>query len=216
MAGAPPEGHKNQCKAKSQVTRVRCRRWALRGSKYCQFHGGRRATQFYGRTGKRRLPVVYSKFLGPKLAERVEELLEQPHAEQVSLYNELAIARSAACEALKLASPLFDEKQAAKLTPDLKSLMIQTLGTAMGEVKDLVLAASRLEKEAGDKVSLKVVNLIVMQIILAINDVCGAEHLDLAEAIARAIDERVRLPLNSVEPTIRVQIGDGRGQSQSL
>ena len=160
--------------------------------------------------------MIYSKFLGPKLAERVEELLEQPHAEQVSLYNELAIARSAACEALKLASPLFDEKLSAKLTPDLKALMIQTLSTAMGEVKDLVLAASRLEKEAGDKVSLKVVYLVVMQIILAINDVCGIEHLNLAEAIARAIDERVRLPLNNAEPTIRVQIGDGRGQSQSL
>jgi len=209
MAGAPPEGHKNQCKAKSQVTRVRCRRWALRTSEYCQFHGGRRAAHIYSRTGKRRLPVIYSKFLGPKLAERVEELLEQPHAEQVSLYNELAIARSAACEAIKLASPLFDEKQSVKLTDDLKALMIQTLGTAMREVKDLVLAASRLEKEAGDKVSLKVVNLIVMQIVLAINDVCGAENLGLAEAIARAIDERVRLPLNSIEPVIKVQIGSG-------
>jgi len=153
--------------------------------------------------------VVYSKFLGPKLAERVEELLEKPHAEQVSLYNELAIARSAACEALKLAAPLFDEKVEKTLTPDLKALMIQTLGTAMGEVKDLVLAASKLEKEAGDKVSLKVVNLIVMQIILAINDVCGSEYLDLAEAIAKAIDERVRLPLNNIEPVIRVQIGEG-------
>ena len=207
--GAPPEGDPRQCRANSQVTRVRCRRWALRTSNYCQFHGGRR-TNIYSRTGKRRLPVVYSKFLGPKLAERVEELLAQPHAEQVSLYNELAIARSSACEALKLASPLFDDKLSDKLPAELKALMIQTLGTAMGEVKDLVLAASRLEKEAGDKVSLKVVNLIVMQIVLAINDVCGTEYLGLAEAIARAIDERVRLPLNNnLDPVIKVQIGDG-------
>jgi len=207
--GAPPEGHLRQCRANSQVTRVRCRRWALRTSNYCQFHGGRRAQAIYCRTGKRRLPVIYSKFLGPKLSERVRELLDKPHDEQISLYQELAIARANACEALKLASPLYDEELSEKLTPEIKSLMISTLSTAMTEVKDLVLAASRLEKEAGEKVSLKVVNLIVMQIVLAINDVCGTEYLGLAEAIALAIDERVRLPLNDkLNPIIKVNIGN--------
>ena len=209
MSGAPPEGHPNQCKAKSQRTRQRCRRWALVTSEYCQFHGGRRAAVFYCKTGKNRLPRFYSKFLGPKLKERVEELLNAPHDEQVSLYEELAIARSNACQALKLAQPLFDDDDLkGKLTDEIKSLMIQTLGQAMGEVKDLVLAASKLEKEAGDKVSLKVVNLIVMQIVLAINDVCGSEHLGLAEAIGRAVDERVRLPLNDkINPVIKVRLG---------
>lgn len=206
---APPEGHERQCKAKSQRTRVRCRRWALVGSNYCQFHGGRRAAAIYGRTGKRRLPIFYSKFLGPKLTKRVNELMNSPHDEQVSLYQELAVARSNACEALILARPLYDETTADTLTPEIKSLMIQTLSQAMSEVKDLVLAASKLEKESGDKVSLKIVNLIVMQIVLAVNDVCGSEHLDIAEAIARAIDERVRLPINDkINPTIKVNLGN--------
>lgn len=211
MSGAPPEGHENQCRSKSQRTRQRCRRWALRGSQYCQFHGGRRAAALYAKTGKRRLPSFYSKYLGPKLSERVKELLDQPHDEQISLYQELAIARATAAEALKLAQPLWDEKQAAKLNEVTKSLMIQTLGQAMNEVKDIVLAASKLEKEAGDKVSMKVINLIVMQIVFAINDVCGTEYLGLAEAIGKAIDERVRLPLNDkLNPTIRVQISDAK------
>ncbi len=209
MSGAPPEGHKNQCKANSQRTRVRCRRWALVGSEYCQFHGGRRAAALYCRTGKNRLPGVYSKFLGPKLKDRVEELLKRPHDEAVNLYEELAVARAIACEALRLAQPLFDDDQELKLTPQTKALMIQTLGQAMDEVKDLVLAASKLEKEAGDKVSLKVMNLIVMQIVLAINDVCGTKHLGLAEAIGAAIDERVRLPLNEkMNPRIKVNLGN--------
>ncbi len=208
MSGAPPEGHPNQCKAKSQRTRQRCRRWALVTSDYCQFHGGRRAAALYCKTGKNRLPRFYSKFLGPKLKERVEELLNAPHDEQVSLYEELAIARSNACQALKLAQPLFDDDLKVELAEETKSLMIQTLGQAMGEVKELVLAASKLEKEASDKVSLKVVNLIVMQIVLAINDVCGTEHLGLAEAISKAIDERVRLPLNDkINPVIKVRLG---------
>lgn len=209
MSGAPPEGHPNQCRTKSQVTRRRCRRWALRGSGFCQFHGGRRAAAIYCKTGQRRLPSFYSKYLGPKLSERVKELLDSPHEEQVSLYQELAVARASACEALKLAQPLFDEKQAEKLSPETKSLIVATLGQAMTNVKDIVLAASRLEKEAGDKVSMKVVNLIVMQIVLAINDVCGTENLEIAAAIGKAIDERVRLPLNDkLNPIIRVRIGD--------
>ena len=171
--------------------------------------GGRRAAAIYGRTGKRRLPIFYSKFLGPKLTKRVNELMNSPHDEQVSLYQELAVARSNACEALILARPLYDETTADTLTPEIKSLMIQTLSQAMSEVKDLVLAASKLEKESGDKVSLKIVNLIVMQIVLAVNDVCGSEHLDIAEAIARAIDERVRLPINDkINPTIKVNLGN--------
>lgn len=152
------------------------------------------------------MSAFYSKHLGPKLSERVRELLDAPHDVQVSLYEELAVARASACEALKLAQPLFDEKM--ELSTETKSLIISTLGSAMTNVKDLVLAASKLEKEAGDKVSVKVINLVVMQIVLAINDVCGTENLALAEAIGKAIDERVRLPMNDkLNPTIRVQIG---------
>ena len=204
MSGAPPDGHENQCRAKSRVTRLRCKRWALRGSHYCQFHGGRRAAQVYNKTGQRRLPGFYSKYLGPKLSQRVKELLDTPHDEQVSLYQELAIARANACEALKLSTPLFD---GTKLDDSTKALIISTLGEAMKNVKDLVLAASRLEKDAEDKVSMKVVNLIVMQIIIAINEVCGTEHIIIAEAIAKAIDNKVRLPLNNkLNPTIEIEL----------
>lgn len=215
MGGAPPDGHPRQCRSLSQVTRLRCKRWALRGSNHCQFHGGRRAASIYCKTGRRRLPGFYSKYLGPKLSERVRELLDAPHDEQVSLYQELAVARASACEALRLAQPLFDDRQSAKLSPETKSLIIQTLGQAMSNVKDVVLAASRLEREAEDKVSMKVINLVVMQIVLAINDVCGTEHLALAEAIGKAIDERVRLPMNDkLNPVIRVRVGDSEGRGR--
>ena len=208
MSGAPPQGHINQCKARSQVTRKQCRRWALRGSDYCQFHGGRRAAAIYCKTGKRKLPNFYSKYLGPKLSEQVKELMDRPHDEQVSLYSELAIARATACQALKLAQPIYEEdKSSKKLTPELKALILSTLQDAMDNVKGLVLAASKLEKESGEKVSIKVINLVVMQIIMAINDVCGTENMAIAEAIAQAIDERVRLPLNDkLSPTIKINL----------
>jgi len=208
MSGAPPEGNPRQCQAMSRVTRKRCRRWALRGTNNCQFHGGRNAQRALNqRNNKRRLPVFYQKYLGPKLSERIHDLMDKPHDEQVSLYEELALSRASACEALLLAQPLFDDKMSKKLSPEIKALILQTLNESMKNVKDLVLAASKLEKESGDKVSIKVINLVVQQIIMAINDVCGIENMVMAQAIAKAIDERVRLPLNDkMNPTIHVNM----------
>ena len=208
MPGAPPEGHERQCHSKSKVTRKRCRRWALVTSNYCQFHGGRRASQAYSKKRGYNLPSFYSKYLGPKLKTRIEELMARPHTEQITLFEELAISRSAACEALKLSQPLFDGR-AETLSPELKSLMVQTLGQAMDNVKVMVLAASKLEKDAGDTISIRVLNLVVMQIVSAVNEVCGTEHLDIAQAIADAIDSNVRLPLNNaLASVITVEIDD--------
>ena len=206
--GAPPDGHPRQCRAKSTVTRVRCKRWALRGANNCQFHGGRNTQRALERKlNKRRLPMFYTKYLGPKLSTRINELMDAPHDEQVSLYEEVALARASACEALQLSQPLFDDEQAKKLSPQVKALILQTLNESMKNVKDLVLAASKLEKESSDKVSIKVINLIVQQIIMAINDVCGVENMVMAEAIAKAIDERVRLPLNDkLNPKIHINV----------
>ena len=195
--------HPRQCHARSSMTGRRCRRWALVTSDYCQFHGGRRSVQ----RGYYQLSSVYSKYLGPKLSARVNDLLKRPHVEQVQLYEELAIARSTACEALKLAQPLFDER-GDKLTSETRVLMMQTLNEAMDNVKELVLACSRIEKDSADKVSIKVLNLVVNQIVLAVHEVCGTEHESLAEAIAQAIDDKVRLPvLDSNATEIKVNVG---------
>lgn len=153
------------------------------------------------------MPGFYSKYLGPRLSERVAELMGKSHDEQVSLYEELAVARATACEALALAQPLFDAEQSTKLKPETKALMVQTLNQAMNGVKELVLAASRVEKDADDKVSLKVVNLIVQQIIVTINETCGTEQAPLAEAIAKAIDDHVCVPLSDkINPVVRVNV----------
>lgn len=203
---APPEGHPRQCRAKSHVTGKRCRRWALKGRFNCQFHGGR-SQRVITSHRRRILPGFYSKYLGPRLSERVAELMGKSHDEQVSLYEELAVARATACEALALAQPLFDAEQSTKLKPETKALMVQTLNQAMNGVKELVLAASRVEKDADDKVSLKVVNLIVQQIIVTINETCGTEQAPLAEAIAKAIDDHVCVPLSDkINPVVRVNV----------
>jgi len=204
---APPEGHPRQCKARSNKTQKRCRRWALQYSNFCQFHGGRRALSYQLHKGIYKLPSYYSKYLGPKLSERVHDALNKPHDEQVALFEELAISRSFAIEALKLAQPLFDEEMSKKLTVETKAAIMQNLRDSLDAVKNMVLAASKIEKESKETVSLKVINLIVQQIILAINDVCGTENMEIAEAIAQAIDDKVRVPINNkLEAPIEVNL----------
>lgn len=98
--GCPPDDHPRRCQAKARGSQDRCKRWALVGSNYCQFHGGRRT-----HTVKKGLPYRYSKHLGPKLREAVDEFLAQPHHDQISLYEELAMLRLAATQAIRLAEP---------------------------------------------------------------------------------------------------------------
>jgi hypothetical protein len=148
----------------------------------------------------------YSSVLGPKLSQRLLELVSRPHEEQVNLYEELALARSNAMEALQLAQPLYDER-AKKLTEETKSMMVATVGQALAYVRDMVLAASRIEKDAENKVSIKVVNLIIMQVVEVIRAACGKENAAIADVIAKAITKKIYEPLNNkLNPTVKVRV----------
>jgi len=160
------------------------------------------------RSGERSLSDFYAECLGPVLSDKVRGLLDSPHDEQVSLFNELAHARANYGESLRLARLLHEEGN-EKLTLEAKALLIQTMTDAAKEVKDLTLAASRIEKEAQDKVSPRVIGIILTRVMMAINDVCGTEHIDIAVAIKQTIDRRIRSPLcQRIDPVIQVNLLD--------
>lgn len=190
MSGAA-FGHDRQCGARSHNTGSRCGRWALIGSKYCQFHGGRRSA--HRTTGKHRLGPVYEKLLGPNLRDRVAALLAAPRCEQTSLYEEIALARVQLDQALKLAVPVLE---GTVVVPDeVKHLALATLRASLEHVAGLVTSMSKIEQGAADKISVHAVNLFVVQICKAIKEELG-DNPALAERIGRAIDEKVRLPLD--------------------
>ncbi len=205
--GIPSPDNPRRCKARSKVHKRRCMTWALKGSDFCRFHGGRMSLAYKFKKGIYPVGGFYSKYLGPKLTELVRANLNEPHDEQVALYQELAILRSAACEAIKLAQPLFDDDMRKLLNVETQAMIFSTLQNAMSSVKDMVLAAARIEKDSKDKVSLKVINLIVAQIIEAVNQECGTENEALGEAIAKRINDKVRLPINDkINPVIEIEI----------
>ena len=184
LDGSPPKDHPRRCKAKRRNLREQCGKWALKGSDYCQYHGGRQ------RIGRKGLSKRYAKFLGPTLRKAIEELSSDSHFNQVNLYDEIAISRIAAGKALKLAEPVLTGEIEAK--ENARMLALELTKEAMNHVRDMVVAAAKIERDANAKVSLRVVDLIVMQIIKAIHEVCPDKAL--ADKIAEHINENVRLP----------------------
>lgn len=186
LHGAPPEGHERQCQARSMVTKRRCRRWALTGRDFCQCHGGRRALAH-----RRGLPKHYTKHLGETLRSRIEGLADESHEEQVQLYEELAISRVMLEQALKLAEPVL--MNGADMDARTKMLAMSMLGDAIAGVKELVLACSRIENDAKERVSIRVLDLFVLQVMRAIYRVCGDDSAT-AEKIEYELRDSVSLP----------------------
>jgi hypothetical protein len=208
MSGSA-EGHERQCKARAHHTGEQCKRWALIGSNYCQFHGGRRGGVKTRGRGIR-MPGFYNKVLGPTLKRRVEELLNVPRPEQMSLFDEIALARVNVERALQLASPVFE---GTITDPNIVALSLSCVRDAVDHVANLIKTMSTIEKDTLDKISIYTLNLFIIQICRAIKDELGDDPA-LAERIGKAIDERVRLPLDdrrSLDSNVTGFIGSDAG-----
>lgn len=185
ISGGPPLGHARQCQAQSRIHKRQCRRWALKESKYCQFHGGRSSV-----ARRTNLPRFYSQKLGPTLQRKIEELLGTSHDDQVNVYEELALMRIAAAQAVKLAEPAL---MGNRVNDNTKRLAISLMGDALSQVREFVVAAAKIERDAHGRVSIHVVNLFVLQVIRAIYRACG-DDTATAERIEAEINATVRLP----------------------
>jgi hypothetical protein len=141
---------------------------------------------------------VYSKYLSKTLAEKLEDFANLSHSEAVSLYEELAVARTAAVQSLQLAGPVLEGKVKDEQT---SALAMSCLRSSMDHVKELCLAISRIEKDAEDKLSLGAVHLFTTQIVRAIYRVCG-EDVELAKKIEAEIRNNVRVPDAGVAPNV--------------
>lgn len=191
--GCPHKDSPFRCQGKSRNSGERCKKWAIKGRKWCEYHGGRTlrgprtcTNQFRSN----RATVIYDQWLGKTLREKVTEFVSQPHDDAVSLYNELALTRSVASDAIALYSAALDGED-VDITTKAQAGMV--MNAALDSVKDLVLACSKIEKDAEDKVSMKVVYLFMIQITQAIHKATGGDE-KLALKIDAQIKQDVRLP----------------------
>lgn len=127
---------------------------------------------------------------------------ESPPHEQMGLLEEVAVARVSAVTALKLAEPALNGKAGDKAL----ALSLECLREAMNHVRDLVVAATKVDALSRGRVSVKVVELIILQVIRAIRDECGGDE-GLAERIEKRVESDVRLPAD--ERNVGARLAEG-------
>lgn len=126
----------------------------------------------------------------------LSKMRDSPRAAQLSLREELAVARVAALRALALATPALEGDVTS---PPLVALSLGVLREAMAYVRDLVVAADKIERESDGRVSGAVVRLILNQVTSAVTKIL-AEDPESMRAVLAEIERRVKCT-DSTPPT---------------
>lgn len=176
---------------------LRCRKWRLKGYDYCEFHkkGG---LTVQGRV--RKLPPLYRYKLRESLQDKMIELMGEDPREALNLFEELALMRIAAGQAVTLfdkAHDVEDEGKRLELLMSTASLM----GGCLKEVQSMCESAARVESQGKDKYSIHSMKVIIDQIVLVSHKVFKA-HPALVLEFQEAINEHVRLPTENVGTSI--------------
>lgn len=185
IGGPPPPDHPRRCQCKNRK-RDRCRKWACVGSKYCKTHGRR------GRYARiKKLPRFYAKELTATLQEYVEASLGTPSYEQLNLFEELALMRATASEAVKLFSAA--QKSKNQETRVQAAMLVQE---ALKHVVTTCEIAARVDAAGKDKISVHSVEQVVQQIVRIAYEIFKNENE------VRAFEKEIRTHVRIVGGTV--------------
>lgn len=179
----PPPSDGKKCRAQRKDGGD-CDAYALPGSDFCHFHDKCRVKG----------PGFYLSRVSENIAARLEEILSTPVKQQLQLYEEIAVARLAALQAVKAATPFLEGDP--RVTPQLAALMQENLRRALSDVTMIVEKAAKIEANFHDKVSVNVISMVMMQVTREIHDTLGRQHPDLAAALDQRIQKSVMLPVS--------------------
>lgn len=155
--GKPPYDHERRCQATRRCG-LRCERWALKGSNYCQFHGGRRKGE--GKYWTQSVSRFYKRALTKGLEEALADHLEQKPSEQLSLLEELALMREAASGHVRVYSAALETgKQETILAAG------ELMALSMQRVAEVCKSAATVANASDDKLTPQDVSYIIEQII---------------------------------------------------
>jgi hypothetical protein len=141
------------------------------------------------------LPKFYSRVMTQTLRERIDESTARTHDEQIELYEELALMRESASEAVRvwsLAVTRLEEARAEGRDTKLLIGVVQDASQLMAQhlehVKEYALAIARVRSMTKDKLTLHTLYGVVHQVTRLMYEVCGDEN----EALARELEQRLR------------------------
>lgn len=186
---APDLDHPRRCQVKRRSGKP-CRRWALRGSEYCALHGGRRR-----KNPTCQAPTVYSRFLTRSLRQAIEQQLERAPAEQLQLYEELAVMRRTALESVMLYDQALQSKK-----PELIDAATMLVRDSMNEVAGMAESAARVAASSAGKVDAAALAYVIQQVTKIAIGIFGEDDPKMKE-FARALREDVMLPDGSGDGT---------------
>lgn len=190
--GGPPPGHVRRCQSRNRQ-RTQCGRWAIVGSQYCQFHGGRRPLT-YNKMG------IYSKRASAKLKQKLEELQELTADERIDLSEEIDVARVLAERAINMYDEMvIQEKGDARS----KASAAMVLKDALRHVSELVAQHARVQAIAADKVSVHNLKWIADQVCKIIKE--EIPDIQLQDRLIGRIEE-MKLVSDELKPKVVLSI----------
>jgi len=205
--GKPPYDHPRRCQATRRCG-LRCERWALQGSSYCQFHGGRRKGA--GKYWVQKVARFYKRQLSDTLKAVLEEQLEAKPDDQLSLFEELALVRETAGNHVKVYSAAVD-------TGDQATIMAagELMCISMQRVAEMCRIAAQVHNEQKSKFSIHDLNYIIEQIIRISYDCFEGDErvnqfaLDIREKLQLRTDQGTTLtPDKTVIEMDSLTLGD--------
>lgn len=151
------------------------------------------------------MPSKYTKVMMPALAARLEAFLgSASHAEQLQIYDEIALARVMLENSIALWSAI-EPSTDPRITAEMKGAARMDVQRNMDVVTDLCARMARIEKDLSDKVSVRQLGMFVEQIARVIHARLGDSGE--ADMLIEDLRSQVRLPADpQVDPQIRVQV----------
>jgi hypothetical protein len=201
------KNHPRRCQAKLKGGR-KCGNWAMKGIAYCKFHGGaavKAQREKISVTQPRPKDMArlrfYSKRLGPKLEEFVAQCIEQPETEQLQLFEELALMRALAGEAIQLFSAASEIPESNPKRHDLILNAGMVMQTALEQVRVMAKTASDISAAGKDKFSVHALHDVKMQLLRIVDTAFGHLDQDALDNFANLVETQLRLPKVGVEGT---------------
>lgn len=169
----------------------RCRKYKLRGSRTCEFHGGRTAQKNPVRV--HHLPRFYSKVLTKTLADFVAECADIDPTERLGLMEELDLMRHAAMLPISLYNQAVENGKHAVI-----EIAASGMKQALNDLANMAERIVRMDAARKDKISVHTIEYVVNQIVRIMY-----EKLDEDEAkeIEATIRSKVKLPKSGVDGT---------------
>jgi len=157
----------------------------MRGTKFCRFHGGKSSLH----RKKRKIAMgFYSKRVSKTLQKLLEEAGEGGPQARMDLAEEVDLSRANAERALKVFDTVClnpDTKNQDKITDELRIQAQSNLRDALTFVSDMVGKYGKMLMLSNDLLSGAQVKHVVDQVVLAVTEVLGEDHVELPRILAR-------------------------------